>query len=74
VSAGSPRRSLSSRACQGGFLSLLYSIGSKPLQIWDKQVQNGHIKARQRDATRAWTRPAQSTVDCVLRCAVGVLA
>jgi hypothetical protein len=22
----------------------LYSIGSKPLQIWDKQVQNGHIK------------------------------
>ncbi len=29
---------------QGGFLSLLYSIGSKPLQIWDKQVQNGHIK------------------------------
>ena len=29
---------------QGGFLSILYSIGSKPLQIWDKQVQNGHIK------------------------------
>ena len=29
---------------QGGFLSLLYSIGSKPLQLWDKQVQNGHIK------------------------------
>jgi Protein of unknown function (DUF667) len=32
------------RATQGGFLSLLYSIGSKPLQLWDKQVQNGHIK------------------------------
>jgi len=31
-------------ATQGGFLSLLYSIGSKPLQLWDKQVQNGHIK------------------------------
>jgi hypothetical protein len=22
---------------QSGFLSILYSIGSKPLQIWDKQ-------------------------------------
>ena len=36
---------------QSGFLSILYSIGSKPLQIWNKQsnypfreVQNGHIK------------------------------
>jgi hypothetical protein len=29
---------------QQGFLSILYSIGSKPLQIWDKQVRNGHIK------------------------------
>ena len=27
-----------------GFLSILYSIGSKPLQIWDKKVRNGHIK------------------------------
>ncbi|RZC33095.1 DUF667 domain containing protein, partial [Asbolus verrucosus] len=27
-----------------GFLSILYSIGSKPLQIWDKKVKNGHIK------------------------------
>ena len=25
---------------QSGFLSVLYSIGSKPLQIWDKQVRN----------------------------------
>ena len=24
-------------AYQSGFLSILYSIGSKPLQIWDKQ-------------------------------------
>lgn len=38
-------------AYQSGFLSILYSIGSKPLQIWDRQsmsslilVQNGHIK------------------------------
>lgn len=23
---------------QSGFLSILYSIGSKPLQIWDNQV------------------------------------
>ena len=29
---------------QSGFLSILYSIGSKPLQIWDTQVKNGHIK------------------------------
>ena len=29
---------------QSGFLSVLYSVGSKPLQIWDKQVSNGHIK------------------------------
>lgn len=36
---------------QSGFLSILYSIGSKPLQIWDKSsnypiysVHNGHIK------------------------------
>ncbi|KAH7423810.1 hypothetical protein KP509_12G074900 [Ceratopteris richardii] len=25
-------------AFQSGFLSVLYSVGSKPLQIWDKQV------------------------------------
>ncbi|TMS34789.1 hypothetical protein L596_002308 [Steinernema carpocapsae] len=29
---------------QSGLLSILYSIGSKPLQIWDKKVRNGHIK------------------------------
>lgn len=29
---------------QSGFLSILYSIGSKPLLIWDKKVRNGHIK------------------------------
>ncbi|XP_075868187.1 cilia- and flagella-associated protein 20-like [Nelusetta ayraudi] len=29
---------------QGGFLSILYSIGSKPLQIWEEKVENGHIK------------------------------
>lgn len=23
---------------QSGFLSILYSVGSKPLQIWDKKV------------------------------------
>jgi hypothetical protein len=26
---------------QSGFLSILYSIGSKPLQIWDKKVSGG---------------------------------
>ncbi|KIY95116.1 hypothetical protein MNEG_12843, partial [Monoraphidium neglectum] len=29
---------------QSGFLSLLYSIGSKPLQIWDQDVREGHVK------------------------------
>ncbi|KAM7268741.1 hypothetical protein ACFE04_010907 [Oxalis oulophora] len=29
---------------QSGFLSILYSLGSKPLQIWDKEVSDGHIK------------------------------
>mmetsp|Transcript_11693 Transcript_11693/g.18740 ORF Transcript_11693/g.18740 Transcript_11693/m.18740 type:complete len:195 (-) Transcript_11693:280-864(-) len=29
---------------QSGFLSILYSIGSKPLQLWEKTVRNGHIK------------------------------
>jgi hypothetical protein len=29
---------------QTGFLSILYSIGSKPLKIWEKYVRNGHIK------------------------------
>ncbi|XP_026194192.1 cilia- and flagella-associated protein 20-like [Cyclospora cayetanensis] len=31
-------------ALQSGFISILYSIGSHPLQLWDKAVQNGHIK------------------------------
>uniref|UniRef100_A0A8D2DRC4 CFA20 domain-containing protein n=1 Tax=Sciurus vulgaris TaxID=55149 RepID=A0A8D2DRC4_SCIVU len=29
---------------QSGFLSILNSIGNKPLQICDKKVRNGHIK------------------------------
>ncbi|KAK9068857.1 hypothetical protein SSX86_012973 [Deinandra increscens subsp. villosa] len=29
---------------QSGFLSILYSLGSKPLQIWDKEVVNGQVK------------------------------
>ncbi|XP_074530888.1 cilia- and flagella-associated protein 20-like [Halichoeres trimaculatus] len=29
---------------QGGLLSILYSVGSKPLQIWGQKVRNGHIK------------------------------
>ena len=41
--AGSELSGLSVHA-QSGFLSILYSIGSKPLQLWDKKVRNGHIK------------------------------
>lgn len=29
---------------QSGFLSILYSIGSKPLQIWEKQVSVSEYK------------------------------
>ncbi len=29
---------------QSGFLSILYSIGSKPLQIWDKQSTQNAIQ------------------------------
>ncbi|XP_058510380.1 cilia- and flagella-associated protein 20-like [Solea solea] len=29
---------------QSGLLSILYSVGSKPLQIWEAQVKNGYIK------------------------------
>jgi len=29
---------------QSGFLSILYAVGSKPLQIWSQTVQGGHIK------------------------------
>ncbi|CAN4111363.1 unnamed protein product [Withania somnifera] len=32
---------------QSGFLSILYSLGSKPLQIWDKEVVDGHVKRLQ---------------------------
>ncbi|KAK9786494.1 hypothetical protein WJX73_005234 [Symbiochloris irregularis] len=40
----SSRRRYVQNTFQSGFLSILYSIGSKPLQIWDSQVENGHIK------------------------------
>jgi len=39
-----PPRAMFRNTFQSGFLSILYSIGSKPLQIWDKEVNNGHIK------------------------------
>eukprot|EP00761_Pharyngomonas_kirbyi_P012491 gb/GECH01012518.1/.p1 GENE.gb/GECH01012518.1/~~gb/GECH01012518.1/.p1 ORF type:complete len:190 (+),score=23.18 gb/GECH01012518.1/:1-570(+) len=29
---------------QSGFLSIFFSLGSKPLRLWDKKVKNGHIK------------------------------
>ncbi|EIE22747.1 DUF667-domain-containing protein [Coccomyxa subellipsoidea C-169] len=29
---------------QSGFLSILYSLGSTPLEIWQANVRNGHIK------------------------------
>jgi hypothetical protein len=32
-------------AFQSGFLSVLYSIGSKPLEIWDKQGEGARMCA-----------------------------
>ena len=29
---------------QSGFLSILYAIGSKPLQFWRKNINNGYVK------------------------------
>ena len=29
---------------QSGFLSILYAIGGKPLQIWRKNINNGYVK------------------------------
>ena len=29
---------------QSGYLSILYGIGSKPLQIWRKNINNGYVK------------------------------
>jgi hypothetical protein len=29
---------------QAGFLNLFYSIGAKPLSIWDQHIENGYIK------------------------------
>ncbi|KAI6242643.1 hypothetical protein M3Y99_00169200 [Aphelenchoides fujianensis] len=29
---------------QSGLLSVMYSLGSKPLQLWDKKARNGSIK------------------------------
>lgn len=31
---------------QSGFLSILYSVGSKPLQIWDKKVRLDSASSR----------------------------
>lgn len=29
---------------QSGFLSILFSVGNKPLKIWSQNIRNGHIK------------------------------
>ncbi|CAL5087421.1 unnamed protein product [Urochloa decumbens] len=40
-------RNMFKNTFQSGFLSILYSLGTKPLQIWDKEVVDGHIKRPQ---------------------------
>lgn len=44
---------------QSGFLSILYSIGSKPLQIWDKKVadwgrRRGRVQGRSPSLPGGW--------------------
>lgn len=44
---------------QSGFLSILYSIGSKPLQIWDKKVSLRDMQSIQRGSSMCvcfWSR------------------
>uniref|UniRef100_A0A1D5RLW3 Cilia and flagella associated protein 20 n=1 Tax=Mus musculus TaxID=10090 RepID=A0A1D5RLW3_MOUSE len=36
---------------QSGFLSILYSIGSKPLQIWDKKYHIHHVSCGPQEDT-----------------------
>ncbi|XP_063918228.1 fibrous sheath CABYR-binding protein-like [Zophobas morio] len=40
-------------AYQSGFMSIFYSVGSNPLQLWDKQVKNGHIRRVVDDEVRS---------------------
>jgi len=39
---------------QSGFLSILYSIGSKPLQIWDKKVRLYTLFTRYHRHSDSW--------------------
>jgi hypothetical protein len=41
---------------QSGFLSILYSIGSKPLQIWDKQSNSLPIQSTTATSSASLTR------------------
>ena len=41
-----PRFSRFKNTYQSGFLSILYSIGSKPLQIWDKKARGPGVQGR----------------------------
>ncbi|EHH31713.1 Transcription factor IIB [Macaca mulatta] len=53
---------------QSGFLSILYSIGSKPLQIWDKKMRAmGHIKLGENMGSFL---PVTTRELCVLRAAL----
>ncbi|KFD57193.1 hypothetical protein M514_02078, partial [Trichuris suis] len=38
---------------QSGLLSIFYSLGNKPLQLWEQQTQNGFIKVVEDDEIRS---------------------
>jgi hypothetical protein len=46
---------------QAGFLNLFYSVGAKPLSIWDQHVENGYIKRITDQDIRSWVVEIVST-------------
>lgn len=61
---------------QSGFLSVLYSIGSKPLQIWDKKVRGGAGRggAGRTSPGGPRERSGAGRAPCVGRCGAGSAA
>lgn len=62
-----PAAAMFKNTFQSGFLSVLYSIGSKPLQIWDKKVRGGAGRAEHRREGREERGGAESSAVCAGR-------
>lgn len=66
-----PAAAMFKNTFQSGFLSVLYSIGSKPLQIWDKKVRGGAGRAERHREGREERGGAESSAVCAGRCGAG---